>query len=73
GDNALNSGEILKVYKGQYGVESGFAFLKDPIVVNWYSSLFKRHFRLFFDSPNFLIRCALCTKIFPYFLFFSLE
>ncbi len=34
GDNALNSGEILKAYKGQYGVESGFAFLKDPIVVN---------------------------------------
>ncbi len=34
GENALNSGELLKAYKGQYGVESGFAFLKDPIVVN---------------------------------------
>lgn len=34
GLNALDSKELLKTYKGQYGVESGFAFLKDPIVVN---------------------------------------
>jgi transposase len=34
GQNALDSKELLKTYKGQYGVESGFAFLKDPIVVN---------------------------------------
>jgi transposase len=25
---------LLKTYKGQYGVESDFAFLKDPLVVN---------------------------------------
>ena len=34
GKNALNSKELLRTYKGQYGVESGFAFLKDPLVVN---------------------------------------
>ncbi|MCK9288518.1 MAG: IS1634 family transposase [Sphaerochaetaceae bacterium] len=34
GDDALDSAGILKAYKGQYGVESGFAFLKDPLIVN---------------------------------------
>ncbi len=34
GEDALDSKELLRTYKGQYGVESGFAFLKDPIVVN---------------------------------------
>lgn len=34
GENALDAKELLRTYKGQYGVESGFAFLKDPIVVN---------------------------------------
>ena len=34
GKNGLNSKELLRTYKGQYGVESGFAFLKDPLVVN---------------------------------------
>ena len=33
-EDALTGEELLKVYKGQYGVESGFAFLKDPLVVN---------------------------------------
>ncbi|KXB05541.1 hypothetical protein AKJ51_04960 [candidate division MSBL1 archaeon SCGC-AAA382A20] len=34
GDNSMSGRKILKVYKGQYGIESDFAFLKDPIVVN---------------------------------------
>ena len=34
GDGAMNEGGLLKTYKGQYGVESDFAFLKDPLVVN---------------------------------------
>jgi transposase len=34
GEEGLNARELLRTYKGQYGVESGFAFLKDPIVVN---------------------------------------
>jgi len=34
GEDGLDSKELLRVYKGQYGVESNFAFLKDPIVVN---------------------------------------
>jgi transposase len=34
GDAALDSAGILRTYKGQYGVESDFAFLKDPLVVN---------------------------------------
>jgi len=34
GDDALDAKELLKTYKGQYGVESAFAFLKDPVVVN---------------------------------------
>ena len=34
GKDALDSKKLLKTYKGQYGVESGFAFLKDPLVVN---------------------------------------
>ena len=34
GEQAINSAGLLKTYKGQYGVESDFAFLKDPLVVN---------------------------------------
>lgn len=34
GAGALDSAGILRTYKGQYGVESDFAFLKDPLVVN---------------------------------------
>lgn len=34
GLNPLDAMELLRVYKGQYGVESDFAFLKDPIIVN---------------------------------------
>lgn len=34
GDGAMDSAAVLRTYKGQYGVESDFAFLKDPIVVN---------------------------------------
>ena len=34
GKNAMDAAELLRVYKGQYGVESDFAFLKDPLVVN---------------------------------------
>jgi len=34
GENSLDAKELLRTYKGQYGVESGFAFLKDPIIVN---------------------------------------
>jgi transposase len=34
GEGALDSAGILRTYKGQYGVESDFAFLKDPLVVN---------------------------------------
>ena len=34
GENSLCSKGLLLTYKGQYGVESGFAFLKDPLVVN---------------------------------------
>lgn len=34
GDDGLTAAELLRVYKGQYGVESDFAFLKDPLVVN---------------------------------------
>ena len=34
GPNSLTAKELLRVYKGQYGIESDFAFLKDPIIVN---------------------------------------
>ena len=34
GEQAIDSTGLLKTYKGQYGVESDFAFLKDPLVVN---------------------------------------
>jgi len=34
GDGALTAAALLQTYKGQYGVESDFAFLKDPLVVN---------------------------------------
>ena len=34
GDRALDAKGVLRTYKGQYGVESEFAFLKDPLVVN---------------------------------------
>lgn len=34
GPDALNSAGILRTYKGQYGVENNFVFLKDPLVVN---------------------------------------
>jgi len=34
GDGALDAASLLRTYKGQYGVESDFAFLKDPLVVN---------------------------------------
>ena len=30
----MNAARLLQTYKGQYGVESDFAFLKDPLVVN---------------------------------------
>ena len=34
GENSMDSRKLLLTYKGQYGVESDFAFLKDPLVVN---------------------------------------
>ncbi|MDD2598901.1 MAG: IS1634 family transposase [Kiritimatiellae bacterium] len=34
GEGAMDSVALLKTYKGQYSVESDFAFLKDPLVVN---------------------------------------
>jgi len=34
GKDGLIAKEILRVYKGQYGVENDFAFLKDPLIVN---------------------------------------
>jgi transposase len=34
GENAMSAKEILETYKGQYGVESNFGFLKDPLIVN---------------------------------------
>jgi transposase len=34
GDGAMDAKAIMRTYKGQYGVESDFAFLKDPLVVN---------------------------------------
>lgn len=34
GNDGLTAQELLRVYKGQYGVESDFAFLKDPLIVN---------------------------------------
>ena len=34
GDRALDAASLLRTYKGQYGVESDFAFLKEPLVVN---------------------------------------
>ena len=34
GAGALDAINLLKTYKGQYGVESDFAFLKDPLIVN---------------------------------------
>ncbi|MEI6386823.1 MAG: hypothetical protein WCQ50_09315 [Spirochaetota bacterium] len=30
----MDAAGLLRTYKGQYGVESDFAFLKDPLVVN---------------------------------------
>jgi transposase len=34
GPNGMDGKKLLQTYKGQYCVESDFAFLKDPIVVN---------------------------------------
>jgi transposase len=34
GDGAMDAARLLKTYKGQYGIESDFAFLKDPLIVN---------------------------------------
>ncbi len=34
GQDSLDGLGVLRVYKGQYGVEADFAFLKDPLVVN---------------------------------------
>ncbi len=34
GHGALDAKGILRTYKGQYGIESDFAFLKDPLIVN---------------------------------------
>lgn len=34
GEGAMKGGDLLRTYKGQYGVESDFAFLKDPLIVN---------------------------------------
>lgn len=34
GNNVLNGEQLLKIYKGQYGVENCFAFIKDPLIVN---------------------------------------
>jgi transposase len=34
GAGAMDAAALLRTYKGQYGVESDFAFLKDPLVVN---------------------------------------
>jgi len=34
GENAVDAKGIFKAYKGQYGVESNFCFLKDPLIVN---------------------------------------
>ena len=34
GEGAMDAAKMLATYKGQYGVESDFAFLKDPVVVN---------------------------------------
>jgi len=34
GEGSMDSKALLKTYKGQYGVESDFAFLKDPLIVN---------------------------------------
>ena len=34
GECAMDAARLLRTYKGQYGVESDFAFLKDPLVVN---------------------------------------
>lgn len=34
GAGGLDAARLLQTYKGQYGVEHDFAFLKDPLVVN---------------------------------------
>jgi len=34
GIDELDSFGVLRTYKGQYGVENDFSFLKDPLVVN---------------------------------------
>jgi transposase len=34
GEGSMDAARLLRTYKGQYGVESDFAFLKDPLVVN---------------------------------------
>lgn len=34
GEGAMDGAALLRTYKGQYGVESDIAFLKDPLVVN---------------------------------------
>jgi len=34
GEGSMDARKLLQTYKGQYGVESDFAFLKDPLVVN---------------------------------------
>ena len=34
GELAHSAGDVLKVYKEQYGTEQNYGFLKDPVIVN---------------------------------------
>jgi len=34
GEDGMDGRKLLQTYKGQYGVESDFAFLKEPLIVN---------------------------------------
>ena len=34
GEGGMDAKSLFRIYKGQYGVESNFAFLKDPLIVN---------------------------------------
>lgn len=55
GDISLDSTGILRNYKGQYGIESDFAFLKDPLIVN--DLFLKTPSRI--DAPGMVLIIAL--------------
>lgn len=55
GEDSMSGEELLREYKGQQGVERGFSFIKDPMVVN--AIFLKTPERI--EALGFILLCAL--------------